>query len=197
MKHVKMFGLAAMASMALMGLVAASASATALYSGATKLGTGTEVRLTLSGTSSLASTEGTTLSTCTGMEFKGKTTTAGSSTETVKLSVPASGLTFSGCTFTTDTLAGGELEFHWTSGVNGSVTAKGFEWTTNTGLFGSCVFTFGLGTNLGAATGSSVSNATIDVNSVISRKSGLCPASERWLATFKITSPTPLHVTAS
>jgi hypothetical protein len=197
MKHVKMFGLAAMAAMALMGLVAASASATALYNGATKLGAGTEIKSTLSGTATLTTTEGTVLDTCAGGEVKGKTSNAGGAAETVKGSVAASGVTWSSCTFTTDTLAGGELEIHYTSGLNGTLTGTGFEVTINTGLFGSCIFTLGTGTTLGTLTGSTTTNATMDINAIATRKSGLCPSTAKWVGTYKVTSPSPLHVTAS
>jgi hypothetical protein len=197
MKHLKMFGLAAMAAMALLGLVAASASATALYSGATKLGAGTEIKSSLTGTATLTTTEGTVLDTCAGGEVNGKTSNAGGAAETVKGKVEKTGVTWSSCTFTTDTLEGGELEIHWTSLLKGLLKGIRFKVTINTGIFGSCVFTLGTGTTLGELTGSTTTNAVMDINAVATRESGLCPSTAKWVGTYKVTSPSPLHVTAS
>jgi len=204
MKHVKMIGLAAMTAMALMAFIGASAaSATELYSGATTLGVGTEINASLSGTASLTTTEGTVLDTCTGGEVKGKTTTAGGAAATVKGDLSA--LTWTNCTEPTVTLALGGLEVHHTSGVNGTVTSttssKGVtsEVTINTTIFGSCVFTIASGATIGTLTGTTAagSQATFDINAVATRKSGLCPASAKWVGTYKVTKPVPLHVTAS
>jgi hypothetical protein len=197
MKHLKMFGLAAMAAMALMGLVAASASATALYSGATKQAVGAEIKssLTTGGTASLTTTEGTELDTCTISEVNGTISNAGGASATVSGNVTK--LHWTNCTVTTHTLALGTLEIHWTSGVNGTLTGSGFEVTTNTKLFGSCVFTLGTGTTLGTLTGSTTGDAVMDINAVATRKSGLCPSTAKWVANYTVTTPTPLHVTAS
>ena len=199
MKHVKMLGLAVVAAMALMALVGAgTASATALYSGATKLGAGTEIQATLSGTATLTTTEGTVLVTCTGGEVKGKTTNSGGAAETVKGTVEKAGLTWAGCTEPVVTLAGGSLEIHHITGtVNGTLTGSGFEVTVDTTIFGSCIFTLTAGTHLGTLTGTGIGDATMHINAVVSRKSGLCPATEKWVGTYKVTKPTPLHVTAS
>jgi hypothetical protein len=207
MKYLKILGLAAVAAMALMAF-AGSASATKLYSGASPLGAGTEIKSSLaSGTSAtLTDTEGHTLDTCTGSTITGKTANAGSATETVKGTIAASALTWSGCTVATSTTEGGELEIHWrteqeeTEGIaskNGTLTGKGFKVSINTVLFGNCVYTAGAGTDLGTLTGSTTGSATMDINAVVSKSSGICNSTAKWVGTYTVTSPSPLHVTQS
>jgi hypothetical protein len=115
----------------------------------------------------------------------------------VKLTFGASDLVWSNCTFTADTLAGGALEIHWTSALNGTITGSGLEFTTNFGAFGSCRFTLGAGTSLGTVTGSGTGNAVFDINAAVSRTTGICPSTMRWNTAFTVQTPTPLHVTAS
>jgi len=209
MKHIKMLGLAGLAAMAVMAFVAAgTASATELYSGATTLKAGTEITATLNGTATLTTTEGTVLDTCSGGEVKGKTSNSGSSTETVKGDISA--LTWTSCTEPTSTLNRGGLEIHWTSGLNGTITSinssggVASEVTVNTTIFGSCVFTIASGNTIGTLTGTTSGDASFDINAVATRKSGLCPASAKWVGTYKVTDSvyngthyTPLHVTTS
>jgi hypothetical protein len=198
MKYLKILGLAAVAAMALMAMVASSASATVLESGSTKLVVGNELKASIAtGTSaSLTTTEGTLLNTCTGSTVTSKITNAGGASATVVGSVATAALTWSGCKETVDTVAGGELEIHWTSGLNGTVTGKGFKVTVAT-PFGSCVFTTGAATTLGTFTGTSAGDASLDINAVVTRETGLCPSSAKWVGTYTVTSPTPLAATAS
>jgi hypothetical protein len=200
MKYVKMLGLAALAAMAVMALVGAgTASATELYSGATTLKAGTEVDASVTGSSfKMSTTENAVLDECAGGTIKGKTSNNGSSTETVKGSVAKVDLTWSSCTRPTETLAGGTLEIHYTSGLNGTVTASGLEITINTIPFGTCTYITTSGTSLGSLTGSTTSNAVLHINTTATLKSGpACPADARWIATYTVTSPKPLHVTTS
>jgi hypothetical protein len=210
MKHLKILGLTVVAAVAMMALGGAgTASATALYSGASKLAAGTEIVASLSGTATLTTTEGTVFQTCSDGQIKGNTTNAGGPAETVKIAVEKTGFIWKQCTEPTSTLAGGTLEMHWTSEINGTVTGSGFEVTINTTIFGSCIFTLPPGTTLGTFTGApfkvknskgeeeEVRDAVIHINTTIVRKSGLCPASERWVGSYNITTPTPLHTTAS
>jgi hypothetical protein len=197
MSYLRRFGLAVLLALVVSAVLGVgSASATALYSGATKLGAGTTVKSSLAGTSTLTTTEGTVLDTCAGGESSGSTSNAGGAAETIKITI----LTIEErvCTFhTTWIISHIAWEIHWTSGLNGTLTGSGGELTINTGLFGSCVFTLGTGTTLGTVTGSTTGNATIDLNSILTRKTGLCPATAKWVGTWKITSPSLLHVTAS
>jgi hypothetical protein len=200
MKYLKILGLAAVAAMALMAF-AGSASATKLYSGASPLGAGTEIKSSLaSGTSAtLTDTEGHTLDTCTGSTVVGKTSNAGSSTETVKGTIATTGLTWSGCTVATSTTEGGELEIHHIAGTtNGTVTAKGFKVSINTVLFGNCVYTAGTTPiHLGTLTGVTSLNATLHINAIVNKSSGICNSTAKWVGTYSVTSPAGLNVEAS
>lgn len=51
---------------------------------------------------------------------------AGSATTTVETKVPAASITWGGCSATTTTVSGGEIEFHWINATNNaSLTGKG------------------------------------------------------------------------
>jgi hypothetical protein len=199
MEHLKTLSAVVTAAIALIAFAPPGiASATELYSGATTLKAGTEVVASPGGSVSFITTEGITWDTCGGAGFKGKLSNTGGSTETVKLEIGASDFTWTNCTHPQATLAGGSMEIHYISGTStGTVTAAGFEFTMQTATVGSCVFTFGAGTHLGTLTGSTAGNAVIHMNAVMTRKTGLCPSSMRWAGTFTVTSPKPLHVTAS
>ncbi|HEX5593509.1 MAG TPA: hypothetical protein VFX35_09185 [Solirubrobacterales bacterium] len=204
MKHVKMLGLAAMAIAALFAFAAASASATELYNGATTVKSGTALTSSLTGTASLTTTGGTVLDTCTGGGVSGKTTSnGGGAGVNVTGSVEKTGVTWSGCTKTTDTLEGGTLEVAFKEGLNGTVTGKGFKVTVvvSEEFGGTCSYTLGTtGTSLGTLVGSTTTNATLSINAVVTGASGnsfLCPSDTKWVANYKVTSPSPLHVTAS
>jgi hypothetical protein len=198
MKQMKMLGLVVVVALALTSYVGVgTAGATALYSGATKLGAGTELEGTLTATLTVTTTDGTTLVTCTAGGLSATTSNGGGAAETVKATVAASGISFGNCTTLVKTLQGGAIEFHSTSGLNGTVTASGIEFTINTTLFGSCVFAFGTGTTLGTFTGSTTGSGVFDFNAIVTRVSGLCPASAKMVTTYKTTKPSPVHITAS
>ena len=137
--------------------------------------------------------------TCTEGKTKGKTSNAGSSSETVKGNFEA--WTWGGCSTTVDALSLGSLEVHWIAGTNNAtLTGSGSTWTYD--IFGvSCAYGTGTGTDLGTLTGSatSTSKATIDVATVISKQQGgfLCPSDVRWTASYVITEPVPLYVSES
>jgi hypothetical protein len=198
MKYLKTLGLAAVASLALMAVVVQSASATALYSGGTKLAAGTEINATLAaGTSAtFTDTEGHTLGTCTSGSLTSKTSNSGGSIETVK--VPAT-LGWGQCTVVMTTTEGGELEVHNVAGTtNGTITAKGFKISLNTVLFGNCVFTAGTTPiDIGILTGSATGNAVIDINGILIKSSGICSSTTKWASSYTVTSPPHLVVEAS
>jgi hypothetical protein len=193
MKYLKILGLTAVAAMAMMAF-AGSASATALKgAGGAALGAGTVIESSLTKPAVLETTGGEKLNECTGSTLAGKTSNAGSATETVRGTI--STLSWSGCEKTTTTLKTGELEIHWISGTtNGTVTGKNSEVTIN-GIFGSsCVYGTGAGTDLGVLNGGTP--ATIEINTIVPRISGgfLCPAEARWTAAYKVTNPGTLNV---
>jgi hypothetical protein len=191
MKYVKILSLAAVAAMAMMAFVGAgTASATVLCHTTTtpcsqKWAKGTSVEFNLqTGTSALwQTTGGVALNTCLGGTLKGTIATEGSSTETVKISVPASGFSWSSCTTGQQTLEGGEIEIHAISGSDdGTITLKGFAFTTNTVQYGDCIYTAGTGVHLGKITASKTGQAVIDFEVVLTKKEGsvLCPADISW-----------------
>lgn len=197
MRTFKIYVIAAITAMALMAYMGAgSASATKLYSGATALGAGTEILATSEGSSLFTDTSASTIVTCGGIGLGAGVGNAGSSTTTVS---GAAGLGFGGCTSTTTAVENGSFEIHHIAGTkNGTLTASGFIVTIH--VFGvECSYTAGAGTDLGTVTGSTTTNATIDINAIVSKKAGgfLCPSTARWLTSLIVTSPSPLHVTAS
>jgi len=201
MKHLKIFGLAAIAGMALVAFLGAgSASATRLCSTNTSpcpeawnYFTGTNVSMSLQESSTLETTGGTVLDTCNEATLQGPTTTFGGATETVKILLTS--VTWGSCTRTTNTLSNGELELHWSGATgNGTITGRGTEWTVNT-VFGTCVYGFGpFGVDLGTVKGGNP--ASVSINALIPKISGnfVCPSEARWTANYRVTSPWPLYV---
>jgi hypothetical protein len=193
MKYVKMLGLAAVAAMALMAF-AGSASATIIESGSGQLLKGSAIDASLTGSETAKLEAGSlVLDECTGGTVEGITSNNGSSTETVKGEVSKANLTWSGCSRTTNTLAGGNLEIHWTSGANGTLTATGFEVTVST-IFGSCIYGFGTtAKNLGEVKGGTP--ATLSIKTSVPKISGPCPSESNWTANYTVTNPGTLRVT--
>lgn len=197
MKYLKIIGLAAAAAMALMAFAAGTASATTLENGTSPYSHVTTLHASLVGTASLESTSGTTLDTCSEGQVKG-TASTGSATTTVTGSVSTANLTWENCTATTDTLAGGTLEVHHIAGTNnGTVTGSGFEVTVN--VFGSCIYGLGAGSvDLGVLEGNA-HTAKLDIEAVVTEQGAdkfLCPNDTVWDATYHVTTPTGLTVTA-
>lgn len=197
MRYLKMLGLAAAAAMALMAFGAGPAWATTLENGTSPYSHPTQIDLSLVGTTRSDSTGGSTLDTCAGGAIQGIPTT-GSATETVRLVVSAANTTWSGCTSTTDTTAGGTLEIHHIAGTsNGTVTGTGFEVTVN--IFGSCTYGLGSGAvDLGTLKGDD-HTAILEIKAVITEQTEdkfLCPNDVIWAATYHVTTPSGLTVTA-
>jgi len=208
MKYMKMLGLVVVAAMALAAFLGAgSASATVICHTKTspcpqKWAKGTQVEFSVkSGTSaSWKETTGIAVKTCTGGTIKGEITNAGSETEAVKISVPASEFKWTGCTVATETLKGGEIELtHITGTDNATMVFKGFEFTTTqSGI--SCKYGLGEGIDVGTLTGSATGDAVMDINSVLPvTGGGLCCSDVAWIEEFTLTKPqeTPLYIRKS
>jgi len=210
MRYLKMFGLAAIAAGALMAFIGAgSASATVLCSTTADpcpAGQKWPVNTTLDwslvpGTTAVQTdTEGETLDTCTGSTIKWVITNAGSATETVTGTDEET--TFSGCTFPTKTLKLGKFEIHKIAGTsNGTVTVDEItETTTNNIFFGSCIYGATKGTSIGDITEGKP--PVLHINAVTHKLSGsaiVCPETDKWTATYTLTSPanTTLSVSTS
>ena len=194
MKYIKMLGLAAIAAAALMAFVGAStASAAGLYSGATKQGVETKIEST--GTAAVLKAGFATIE-CSHSEVDGKIENAGGAGVAVSGNINT--LTFTGCNATVDVLKKGELIVHHSSGINGTVTSKGAEVTVST-LGTSCVYGTPAATDIGPLEGSTTGDAVIKASASLTRISGgfLCANPASWTANYTVSTPTPLHVTAS
>jgi hypothetical protein len=197
MNCVKLLGLALVAAASVMAFVASSASATELYKGAETVKAGTPIVATLSGSATLKATGGTLLDTCTGSEIKGKVTNAGGAGAPV--SGPIETLNWGVCTEPTTTVNNGSLEIHHISGgMNGTLTANFTTVKVNTTIFGAiCQYWVGPALDLGTLNGKTSGDATITPKVVIPVENDFFCPDANWEATFNVTSPTPLHVTAS
>jgi len=198
MKYLKMLGLAAAAAMALMAFGAGSASATTLFTDSAKTkdyvsGTGIDASLVSGGSARLTSGSGATIATCTGGTVEGITTnTTGTY---VSGNVEAANMTWSGCSQTTQTTAGGTIHIDHTSGNNGTVTGTGFGVTV--AIFGvSCTYGAGEGTHLGTLVGGETPILTIETT--VKKIAGPfpCPGTAGWDAEYVVTSPHALYVGA-
>jgi len=108
-----------------------------------------------------------------------------------------SSLTFAECNFAVTVLKPGSLELHATSSGNGTVTSSGAEIKVVLSI-GECVFTTS-GTDIGTFTGSTSTNATIDIaGAKIPRTGGsagfLCGATGTLNGSYKITTPSTLYM---
>jgi hypothetical protein len=186
MNHLKLPGLIAVAAMAMMALLGAgTASATVLCKTATgglECGgawkfSGTIKGSLASGTSAVSkNTSGEVIDTCTGGTAEGSAS-AGGATSTVTGNT--SSLSLTGCTTTTKVIKQCEGEIHYVSGTsNGTVTVKGCEVTTNTVLFGSCIYGVGETTDVGIVEEGG-SGAAAKVSKVVNKLAGsafACPS---------------------
>lgn len=207
MKYAKALSLTVATAAVLMAFIGtATASATALYSGETKLGVGSEIDASLPSGSSVAflekGGEEWELDRCSSSTLKGTLESAGGATSTVKKK--ASTTTWGSCTFPTTTTALGGLEFHWIPGTwNATVTWTGFSITINTILFGSCIYgAESTPTHLGTFEGKKVAGwiARLIISAWIKKKLGsnlACPSEAKLVAEYSVTSPTGLYAAES
>jgi hypothetical protein len=193
MKHLKMLGLAAIAALGLMAFVGAgTASATTLSTdaaGTAKYGVNTVIDSTLTGTAVLEAGS-TTLDTCTGGTVKGKITTATGTAVVGSIEE----LTWTGCTNTTDTLAGGSLSISRIGTEDkGTVEGSGSQVTVNT-LGVTCTYGTGTGTHIGTLTGGSAPSLKISTTVPKIAGSFICPSNASWTAEYIVTEPHAVHV---
>jgi hypothetical protein len=194
MKHVKMLGLVAMALAAFMAL-AGTASATSLTSPA-----GT----TYTSTIKAEQAETITLTSAFGSfgAISCKKSTVEGSVEGHGASVTVTGkitkLTFTECTGGTPespVAKPGSLELHTkeaASNGNGTLTSKSAVVPVTGTLLGNCTFTTKeTGTDIGTLTGSTTTNAVLDISAVIESTS--C-GNGTWEGKYKVTTPSTLYV---
>jgi len=204
MKCLKIFGLAAVAAIALMAFLGASSASATVLCKTTPVSNscpfswdysaGTALHLTIENTIHFVA--GPIDDTCTEFTTKGTTATTGSATTTVSGNFQVIKLT---CTCPTNITAFGSFEIHWISGThNGTLTGKGTKYEiTCSGI--TCEYgTAATGTHLGTVTASatSTSAATIDIDAELGKEGGgfLCPVVGELSGNFWITEPKPLYI---
>jgi len=196
MKPVRVLGVIALMTAALLALIGAgSASATVLCTNSsctTTYASGTTIDYTLkSGTTSrLSDTSSNSLATCTGSTVRGKI----SSESGASISSNLESLTWSGCSQTTTTIKNGSLAITWTSGTsNGSVSSSSSE-VTMVVVGVSCTYGTGAGTTLGTLKGGE--EPVLSISAVVSKTAGsfICPSSGKWTAEYVVTEPHALYV---
>jgi len=197
MKHVKLFVLAVLAGTLLMALIGAGTATGAPNfcvvqespcKEANRWAVGTTLDFSLkSGTNAkLASTAGETLEECTGSTLKGKI----EKSEPVTASIES--LTWGGCNFPTTTTELGKLKVaNSLTAHNGIARADGeSRITINGGFFGSCLYGFTSGIDLGEL--KEGKPATLVMNAVGNKLSGsatACPEAAKWTAEYTLTEP--------
>jgi hypothetical protein len=201
MKHLKMFGLAIMAAIAMMAVVGVgTASATVICKNnlntekcSEPYAVGTEGTASLEG-SAVVESGGSTLVTCTESIVKSTLAKAGSSTTTVQSGL--SSITWGSCTTTVHTIKPGSAELHHIPGTdNGTLTTQNTEVTTM--IFGvSCTYGTGASLDVGTTVGGNPGSMTL--NTSFPRVAGgfLCPAAVTFKGKYVATSPTNAWVAA-
>ena len=188
------------AAMALGALGTGNATATELYSGATTLGVGTELKSTLSGSAALTDTSGNPIVTCSASAMNARLDNAGSATTTVSGSIEAKNLSFTSCTSTITVTGGGSFEHHHIAGThNLTLTGKALHVVVH--VFGvECGYGTGSGAHLGTLTGKTDGTPSVQhLAPIVAKVTGgfLCPSTARLIATYLVTSPTNLRGAAS
>lgn len=177
--------------------LAATASATELY---------TESGMVTPGTTIAAAAEGKTILhppigsiECGASTVEGTTSNTGGATETVKGNISA--LTYTECNATVTVLKKGSLEIHTRNAEadgNGTLTSSGTEVTVVFAGF-HCVFSTN-NTDLGTLTSDTESeaNATLDIEATIPRSGGssgiFCGSTAAWTGSYAFTAPSTIGV---
>jgi hypothetical protein len=202
MKNLKIFVLAVVAVMAQLAFVgASSASATALYNGATKLGVGSTTFLSGVGTMKQTNTAGTeVINECTGSSLKDSVTSAGGAGVAVKASI--SELTWTGCSVPTTTDEKGGFEVTQIgSSTEGTVKATAeIGVTTNTIFFGVCKYGVKAGNHIGVVKTTASGTADWHTHATWTKLTGsnfACPETTTITMTYVSTTPDNLRVEAS
>ena len=191
MKYIKILSLMAVAAAAFMGITGTASATIIEESNGTQLGKGTQIEST--GTNAVLKAGFSTVE-CGHSEVDGKTSNAGGAGESVEGSITT--LKFSECNMTVTTLKPGKLILHHTSGSNGTVTSQGAEVTVDNHSI-SCTYGTPTATDIGTLLGGSPAKLTASAS--LTRIAGgfLCANPATWTATYTVTKPSSLLVTAS
>jgi hypothetical protein len=183
MKLTKMFGLVAVAALALMAF-ASTASATTLETNGVKQTGAVTINSSLSGSATLSDTSNTFANTCKASSVSGTT-----SVFTGTPSGPISTLSFSSCTHEKVVVDNkGTLSVEVIgAGTNGTVRSSGAE-VTVPATIGSSIITVNCktsNTDIGTLTGTAAGTSTIHINAVLN--CGFFLPSAKWVGTYNIT----------
>lgn len=194
MKYLKMLGLAAGATMALMAFAVGSASATTLEIGGTTQNKSIEITGSLSsGTSAImGNTSGTTVKTCTGGSGAGSTTSPFTGTSVSGVEGAVEGASCSGSESTVHKKGTVKIE-HISGSTNGTIISSGAEVTVPTTL-GTVNCKSGEGVDVGVLTGKASGQATVHVNAVVN--CGFLLPSATMKGSGVVTGPEGLGVSA-
>jgi hypothetical protein len=194
MKLTKMFGLVAVAALALMAFAGTASATTLKTNGVTQSGAVT-LEGSLSGSATLSDTSNTFANTCKSSTVKGTTTVFTGTTvsgpifDEVKEEKTIVGLSFGSCTHEKVVVdKGGSLSVEVIgSGPNGTVRSSGAE-VTVPATIGSSIITVNCktsSTDLGTLTGTTSGTSTIHINAVLN--CGFFLPSAKWVGTYNIT----------
>ena len=204
MKYLKMLGLASVAAMAFMAFAASSASATTLEVGGVTKNESVTITASLKAgtTATLKDTFGISSNTCKqshvhaaaeagATEHYTGTVVTGPLTGHIAGN-PENGLSFSECERPVKVLDPGTLEVsHITGTTNGTVASEKARVETGS-PFGNLICDTEETTHLGTLKGVKEGHATMEINASL-KCSGI---SAKWIATYTITTPTGLGVSA-
>ncbi|MGN6814638.1 MAG: hypothetical protein ACTHK3_00915 [Solirubrobacterales bacterium] len=202
MKYVKMLGLAAVATMALLVFGAGSASATVLCKEYVTpcpqgqgLGAGTKLTMSLRPGQSLTVTDiaKNLIDTCTASTVEGKTTNAGSATETIKGNIEL--MTYEKCTATFKDVKTGTFEVHYVGPkTTGELTSIGSEVTMLVAGV-SCDYGTVGGVDLGLMESDETVSPEFDEETTWAKEEGgfLCPGSIIVKGIYNITAPAKVY----
>lgn len=205
MKLMKMFGLVALAAVALMAFVGAtSASATVLCKTALKencaaakwdYNLGTMIKANVEAETEVTFKElgGAVFNSCTAAEYEPETANTGG--EGLTITGAVANWTFPTCNLTTKVPEHGKFDVVWQSGTfNGTLTGKEYR-ITMVFAGNTCGYIRAGTENLGTLTGGMM--ATIDVHTKMERKEGpaiFCPKELVMDGAYTVTAPEPLYV---
>ena len=200
MNHLKILGLAVVAAAALTAFVgagSASADVACTTNTTSECASSWRIRKFVTsqiGSGVIRSTSGETLNTCTGTTLEWEDEKG---SETAEPEGKVSSVAWSGCSSTTDTVAGGTIRIETKETAGGvhdnTVVSVGLKVTMN--IFGvSCTYGTGTGTSLGDLTIGSP--AIMHYNFVDNKVEGsfLCPSTTRWESTTQVTNHTGVWV---
>jgi hypothetical protein len=199
MKHLKMLGAVAVAAAALTALAGVGTASADFICTESNTPCGKAIASLesslIGGTVRIKDESGTVISTCTGSKLNVKKEFEGVG---VRVGGAVTALTWTGCTASTVTVASGQIMIENKKGTtNGTLfSGKAGEIQITVGtLLGSCVFTTGLGTDLGAFAGGI--NAAFQINAPLTRVSGPCLGKATWEGEYQVTNHTAVYVHAS